>query len=89
MKLRSGKILHKFNVHAKEFTPKFNVHAKEFSPKVNEFTPKVIDITPKVNVHAKEFTPAETLYLNTQSGQHIYILANIKNMEKMKVIQKI
>ncbi len=74
MKLRSGKILHKFNVHAKEFTPKFNVYAKEF--------------TPKVNLYTKEITPTETLCLNTQSGQRIYILANVKNMEK-KVIQKI
>ncbi len=68
MRLRSGKILFKFNANAKEFTPKvaLNANAKEFIP----------------------VEPAEPVYLNKKTGQHICLLANVKNANKMQDIQK-
>ena len=69
MRLRSGKILFKFNANATEFTPKF-----------------------ALNANAKEFTPADPVdpvYLNKKTGQHICLLANVKNANKMQDIQKI
>lgn len=73
MRLRSGKILYKFNVHAKEFKPvAFNVEAKEFKPNAAfnveaKFKPNAPKVKAKKfkpntpNVGTKEFTPTASL----------------------------
>ena len=120
MRLRSGKILYKFNVHAKEFKPAaFNVEAKKFKPNApkvkakkfkpnkpkvgtKEFTPTASfvakvqkEFKPVIAFNDTEFKPfacnditSEDIYINKKTGQQIYIIANVKNKEKMVDIFK-
>jgi len=69
MRLRSGKI-HRFNINAKEFVPSF------LSQKVTKEVIEVIE--EKKPVKKLE----EQVYLNTLTGQLIYMMATTKNVPK-------
>ena len=62
MRLRSGKITHKFNINAKEFVPFVNEVKKEETTPVKRFE--------------------EYVYLNTLTGQLVYMMATSKNLPK-------
>ena len=68
MRLRNGKIIHRFNVHAKEFKPRFilNSNAAEFKPKES----------------LSEVQPTEPIYINKSTDQKMYIMYNVKNIDK-------
>ncbi len=71
MKLRSGKILHKMNINAKEFIPAFMIkegkkHAKEAKTEVKK--------TAEANIYVT--------YLNKESGQHVHLMATTRNIPK-------
>lgn len=67
MRLRSGKITHRFNIKAKEFVPSFLEVEKVNEIKITEPEPKRLE---------------EQVYLNTLTGQLIYMMATTKNLPK-------
>ena len=64
LRLRSGKITHRFNVNAKEFVPFVNEVKKEETTPVKRFEERF----------------EEYVYLNTLTGQLVYMMATSKNL---------
>ena len=85
MRLRSGKIIFKFNVKAKEFIPfarsKLKADSREFKPLKNkEFRAKIVKDVIKETVN--EVDPCFITYLNKETGQYVHLMATVKNIPK-------